>query len=82
MLSTQQRLNSNIDQYQLIYLKGQMQKISARMKERSHFMPIGLLKSQFDTLEPPLPEENALVIDVSMEIEKCLNYIVKQLKIP
>ena len=73
---------SNIDQYQLIYLKGQMQKISARMKARSHFMPIKLLKSQFDTLEPPLPEENALVIDVSMEIEKCLNYIVKQLKIP
>ena len=73
---------SNIDQYQLIYLKGQMQKISARMKERSHFMPIGLLKSQFDTLEPPLPEENALVIDVSIEVEKCLDYLTKQLKFP
>ena len=45
-------------------------------------MPIGLLKSQFDTLEPPLPEENALVIDVAIEVEKCLDYIVKQLKFP
>ena len=73
---------SNIDQYQLIYLKGQMQKISARMKARSHFMPIELLKSQFDTLEPPLPEENALIIDVSVEVEECLDHILKQLKFP
>jgi len=77
-----QLILSNVDCAQLIYLKGSIQKITVRMKARSHFMPIKLLKSQFDTLEPPLPEENALVIDVSMEIEKCLNYIVKQLKIP
>lgn len=37
-----------------VYLKGSFEEIQDRMKKRKgHFMPTGLLKSQFDTLEPP-----------------------------
>jgi len=39
----------------LIYLKGSIQEIQERLKNRKgHFMPTALLKSQFDTLEPPI----------------------------
>ena len=37
-----------------VYLKGTFEEIHARLKERQgHYMPIELLKSQFETLEPP-----------------------------
>tara|TARA_S200000501_G_C20790010_1_gene729073 strand:+ start:490 stop:960 length:471 start_codon:yes stop_codon:yes gene_type:complete len=36
-----------------IYLKCSFKKLEKRIKGRSHFMPISLLKSQLDTLEEP-----------------------------
>ena len=37
-----------------VYLKGTFEEIHARLKERQgHYMPVELLKSQFETLEPP-----------------------------
>ncbi|MDX2204475.1 MAG: gluconokinase [Hyphomicrobiaceae bacterium] len=49
----------------LVHLAGTRAVIEARMAtRRDHFMPLSLLRSQFETLEPPAPEERALVIDV------------------
>ena len=50
----------------LVYLKGGMELIAARLaKRKGHFMPAELLQSQFDALEEPLAAERALVVDIT-----------------
>ena len=45
--------------------------IEARMRARQgHFMPPALLDSQFKTLEPPEPDENAVTVDIDQPLEK------------
>lgn len=52
----------------LVHLAGTLGVIEARMAARQHhFMPLSLLKSQFETLEPPAPDEHAAVVDVSKD---------------
>jgi gluconokinase len=49
----------------LVYLKGDMELIAARLKARKgHFMPPALLRSQFDALEEPGDDESALVLSI------------------
>lgn len=49
----------------LIYLAGDRELIARRMAGRhSHFFPASLLDSQFQDLEPPEPDEHALVVPV------------------
>lgn len=51
----------------LVYLKGSFTLIADRLsRRRGHFMPPALLKSQFDALEEPEPEERALVVSVRL----------------
>jgi gluconokinase len=48
-----------------VYLAGSVDQIGARLAERSaHFMPPALLASQLDTLEPPEPDEMAIVVNI------------------
>jgi len=48
-----------------VYLQGPHALIAGRMARRSgHYMPLGLLDSQFAILEPPAADENALTIDI------------------
>ncbi len=50
----------------LVYLKGSYDLIHARLAARhEHFMPVGLLDSQFATLEEPTPDEHPIVVDVA-----------------
>jgi carbohydrate kinase (thermoresistant glucokinase family) len=50
----------------IVHLAGDKALIAARMAARKgHFMPTALLDSQFATLEPPGPEENAITVDIS-----------------
>jgi carbohydrate kinase (thermoresistant glucokinase family) len=47
----------------LIYLRGDRTLIAHRLAARhGHFMPKGLLQSQFEALEEPTPEEHAITI--------------------
>ncbi|XP_035291839.1 probable gluconokinase isoform X1 [Anguilla anguilla] len=63
------------------FLQGSFQLIQERVQARGgHFMPPSLLRSQFDTLEPPSPAENALALDIrdgmpeiAAEIERALS---------
>src|ERR1700682_3486169 len=49
----------------LVYLKGNYDLIARRLGARKHhYMPVGLLQSQFDALEEPGPDEKALVVSV------------------
>lgn len=52
----------------LVYLKGDFPLIAARMQARKgHFMRVGMLQSQFDTLEEPT---DAYVADISLTPEQ------------
>ena len=57
------QLKQNLEkQMVFVYLKGTFEEIHARLKERQgHYMPIELLKSQFETLEPP---EDAIHVSI------------------
>lgn len=64
---------------QFVYLKGSFTLIRQRMLERQgHFMPAGLLASQFDTLEEP---EDALTIDIAQEPQVIVAQIRRVLQI-
>lgn len=62
---------------QFIHLVGSKELISARLSERSHeFMPIELLDSQFQTLEPLDQSEPGTVIKISQPIEEIVDEII------
>jgi len=49
----------------LVYLKGSYDLIAARIASRHHeYMPASLLRSQFDALEEPGPDENPIVVPI------------------
>ena len=61
---------------QFIHLVGSQELISARLNERSHeFMPIELLDSQFETLEPLEQGEPGKVFEISQSIEEIVDEI-------
>ncbi|MEM8750282.1 MAG: gluconokinase [Pseudomonadota bacterium] len=60
-----------------IHLAGSKDLIASRMREREgHFMSLGLLESQFATLEPPDTSETALTVDISASKDQILETIV------
>lgn len=60
-----------------VHLDGPINVIAARLeKRRGHFMPPDLLKSQFDTLEPPSAPENFITVS----LEKSLPEIVLEIE--
>lgn len=72
------RSNLNVDgQVKFVYLKGTYSEIESRLKNRTgHFMPIKLLKSQFEALEEPV---DALAIDINHSTEEIIQLILKGL---
>lgn len=49
----------------LVYLRGSQAQVADRMAHRAgHFMPTGLLQSQFATLEEPAADEHPLVVSI------------------
>jgi gluconokinase len=49
-----------------VHLAGEREVIAARMAARlDHFMPTGLLDSQFATLETPGPDENVITVNLA-----------------
>ena len=64
----------------IIYLKGTQDLIASRLAQRkNHFMPPGLLASQFKTLELPDASENPLTVSVNAPVETIVDDIVRQL---
>jgi gluconokinase len=65
----------------MIYLEGSQQLIANRLARREHhFMPPGLLESQFETLEPPGADENPLTVSIDASVDEIVDAIVHQLK--
>jgi gluconokinase len=60
----------------LVYLKGDIELISARMGRRTgHFMPPSLLASQFDTLEPPGVDEWPIIVPIELSPRRIIEHI-------
>lgn len=66
----------------IVYLDGTQDLIAGRLGARKgHFMPPGLLASQFRTLEPPAPDEHAVAVSIDAEAETIVDDILRQLKL-
>jgi gluconokinase len=64
----------------IIYLKGAQELIANRLAQRKgHFMPPGLLASQFKTLEPPDGSENPVTVSIDASVDAIVDHIVGQL---
>jgi gluconokinase len=67
----------------IVFLSGTQELIAARLAARKgHFMPPGLLTSQFKTLEPPQPTERPITVSIDAPVEAIVDDIIRQLKVP
>jgi gluconokinase len=67
-------------QVKIVFLKGDRALIAARMAVRKdHFMPPGLLGSQFAVLEPPVPDEAVLVVGIDRSLDVQVDEIIRGL---
>ncbi|WP_298254400.1 gluconokinase [Bradyrhizobium sp.] len=63
-----------------VFLDGNRALIAERMAARKdHFMPPGLLDSQFKTLERPQADERAITVSIDTPVETIVNNIVAQM---
>jgi gluconokinase len=70
------------DDVRIVYLRGTQELIASRLSQRKgHFMPPGLLASQFKTLEPPDPDENSLTVSIDASVEEIVDNILGQLRL-
>ena len=68
------------DDVRIVYLKGTQALIADRLAVRkNHFMPSGLLDSQFKTLEPPAASENPVTVSIDGPVDAIVDDIVRQL---
>jgi gluconokinase len=76
--SYREKLGRNDAEVKFVYLHGDFELISRRLKERkSHFFNAALLRSQFDTLEIP---RDVLVVDISGKPQEIARTIIEAIK--
>lgn len=65
------------EETRFIYLKGSFEEVFERLSQREgHFMPKALLRSQFNTLEPP---KDALTVSIVHKPKEILDIIIDQI---
>jgi gluconokinase len=63
----------------IVFLDGSQALIADRLaKRKNHFMPSGLLDSQFRTLEPPRAEERPFTVSIDAPVEVIVDNIAAQ----
>jgi carbohydrate kinase (thermoresistant glucokinase family) len=65
-----------VDSLVWVYLHAEFEVLKKRMEKRTHFMPVGLLQSQLDTLEPPI---EGIKLDSTLPIEAMIEQLKPQL---
>jgi len=67
------------DDIRIVFLDGSQALIADRLaKRKNHFMPPGLLDSQFKTLEPPQANERPFTVSIDAPVETIVDNIVAQ----
>ena len=62
---------------QIVYLEGSFELIWGRMQAReNHYMRPDMLRSQFDTLEPP---QDVLIVSIENSVDEIVASIVKSI---
>jgi gluconokinase len=70
------------DDVRIVFLDGMQDLIAARLAARKgHFMPPGLLASQFKALERPAAAERPIIVSIDAPVEAIVDNIVNQLKL-
>lgn len=70
------------DDVRIVFLDGAKDLIEKRLAARKgHFMPPGLLDSQFKTLEPPQPSERPITVSIDASVDGIVDNIVRQLEL-
>jgi gluconokinase len=70
------------DDVRIVYLDGTQELIAGRLAARKgHFMPPGLLDSQFKTLQPPGDDENPVTVSIDASVEAIVDAIVGKLEL-
>ncbi len=70
------------DDIRIVMLDGTKELVAKRLAARKgHFMPPGLLDSQFKTLEPPQPSERPVTVSIDAPVDGILDDIVRQLEL-
>lgn len=71
------------DDIRIVFLNGTQELIAGRLAARKgHFMPPGLLASQFKALQPPQADERPISVSIDAPVEAIVNDVVRQLKAP
>lgn len=75
-----ERLTGGHHDVRFVYLQGSYATVAARVSGRTgHYMPVSLLRSQFDALEEPDPGENAIVAPIEKPPPEIVALIVASL---
>jgi len=70
------------DDVRIVFLDGTEALIAGRLAaRRDHFMPPGLLASQFKTLETPTADEHAITVSIDAPVDAIVDDIIRQLKL-
>ena len=70
------------DDVRIVFLDGAQDLIAARLAARKgHFMPPGLLTSQFATLQRPGTDEWPVIVSIDAPVEAIVDDIVSQLNL-
>lgn len=65
----------------IVFLDGSEALIAKRLaKRKGHFMPPGLLASQFAALEPPAADEHVVPVSIDADVETIVSDIVRRLE--
>ncbi len=76
------RIVGNSQGARLVYLKGDFDLIAGRLAARKgHFMPPSLLKSQFEALEEPGSEEQAVIVPIDPPPAEIASQIIERLRL-
>lgn len=69
------------DDIRLVFLDGDQTLIADRMgRRKGHFMPTGLLDSQFKTLEPPQADERPITVSIDAPVDRIIDNIITRLR--
>jgi gluconokinase len=70
-------LRTGAPQLRLVHLHGSRALLAARLAaRRDHYMPASLLDSQLATLQVPEPDEDALRVDISQDVDTIVTIIL------
>lgn len=75
-----QTITGTHENARFVHLTGSFELLQGRINARKgHYMPASLLRSQFDTLEPPGPDEDAIVVDVEPPVAAIVEAVLDDL---